>query len=158
MNQGKIGQSGPIYVVSQVSRELPVTFLDLVQTSQAEGIRNMALLQSDWRSGANRFEATGEALFGAYVGEQLVGVGGVSRETGYTEPAMRMRRLYVLPAFRRTGVGRLLAQACIERGLETTPVLTCNAQASAAAGPFWETLGFAPIEHPTITHVFRMRF
>lgn len=144
--------------VLPIRGDLPTGFVALVDASRAEGICNMAMLQTDWRSGNNRFEAGGEALFGAFIGEQLTGVGGVSRETGYTEPAMRMRRLYVLPAFRRTGVGRLLAQACIERGLETTPVLTCNAQASAAAGPFWETLGFAPIEHPTITHVFSPRF
>lgn len=140
--------------LKRMRTHLPEGFANLGQTSQAEGIRNMAMLESDWLSGANRFEAAGEALFGACFGEQLVGVGGVSRETGYAEPAMRMRRLFVLPAFRRTGVGQLLAKACIRHGLGSADPLTCNAQASAAAGPFWESLGFAPIEHPSITHVF----
>ena len=137
-----------------MTERLPEDFQIVLRASQAEGIRNMEMLQARWRSGEDRFERLGEALFAAYVDETLSGVGGVSLETGWHLPAMRMRRLYVVPGARRAGVGRALAQACMARGLAFADTLTCNAQASLAAGPFWEALGFVPVEHPNITHVF----
>jgi hypothetical protein len=34
-------------------------------------------------------------------------------------------------------------------------VITCNAQASAAAPRFWEAMGFEPVDDADITHVLR---
>jgi GNAT superfamily N-acetyltransferase len=69
----------------------------------------------------------------------LAGIGG---QVGLGQPAMRMRRLYVPPEARRGGIGRNLASAMIQQGLETAGLLTCNARASAAAPVFWEAMGF----------------
>lgn len=115
----------------------------------------MELLAEGWQLGVQRFDRDGAALFGAFDGACLVGVGGVTPETGYSEPAMRMRRFYVLPAARRSGAGRLLAQAAMEQGFEHAAVLTCNARATPAAGPFWEAMGFTPVSRPDITHICR---
>jgi GNAT superfamily N-acetyltransferase len=65
---------------------------------------------------------------------------------------MRMRRLYVRPAYWRSGVGRALAAAMMQQGLQSAVVLTVNARASEAAGPFWEAMGFRRVEAPGYTH------
>ena len=115
----------------------------------------MELLAEGWLSGGRRFDRDGAALFGAFIDGRLVGVGGVTAESGYSEPAMRMRRFYVLPSARRSGAGRQLAQAAMAHGFTHAAVLTCNARATPLAGPFWEAMGFEPVSLPDITHILR---
>ena len=134
--------------------ELPVGFQALMQRSQDEGIKNMSMLRENWVSGAERFDKNGAALFGAFIENELVGLGGTTKELEYTGSAMRMRRLFVLPQWRRKGVAGLIALQCMDWGLQSAKTLTRNAQASAAAAPFWERMGFEPVSLPRITHIY----
>lgn len=127
----------------------------MCEEAAAEGVRNVGTLAAQWASGEQRFDEPG-ALFAALVEGELAGVGGVSVETGLAEPAMRMRRLYVRPAFRRTGLATRLAGAMMQQGFQAAPLLTLNAAASPAAPPFWEAMGFAPVDWPGITHALRL--
>jgi len=129
--------------------ELPPGIEVLRSEAAAEGIRNMGTLVADWRSGAERYDGRGEALFGAFDGARLVGVGCVKAETAAS--AMRMRRLYVLRDARRHGVGRKLAQAMIARSFESAGRLTCNA-VPPGAGEFWDAMGFARVAADGWTH------
>jgi GNAT superfamily N-acetyltransferase len=122
----------------------------------AEGVRNMAMLASEFGSAANPFVEPA-ALFAAFAEGELAGLGGVTLQAGLAEPAMRMRRLYVRPAFRRAGVARALAGAMMQQGFQTAPLLVLNARASAAAPPFWEAMGFERVEWPGITHALRLQ-
>ncbi|MEJ0024527.1 MAG: GNAT family N-acetyltransferase [Rhizomicrobium sp.] len=132
--------------------DLPPDIEILRSEAAADGIRNMGILVADWRSGAERYGKPGEALFGAFDGARLVGVGCVKIEPAV--PAMRMRRLYVLRDARRHGVGRLLAQAMIARGFETAGRLTCNA-VPPGAGEFWDAMAFERVAAEGWTHEMR---
>lgn len=129
----------------RVGETLPEAFPLLQSLAEAEGVRNMALLARQWAGSGNPFDDPG-ALFAAFVEGELAGVGGVTPQAELARPAMRMRRLYVAPAFRRHGVGRMLATAMIQQGLQSASLLTCNARATAAAPPFWEAMGFEPAQ------------
>lgn len=129
--------------IVRIEGQLPEAFPTLRAQADAEGVRNMTLLAEQWAAPDNPFQDPG-ALFAAFVGRELAGIGGVTPQAGLTRPAMRMRRLYVAPAFRRHGVGRMLAAAMIQQGLQSANLLTCNARATAAAPPFWKAMGFAP--------------
>lgn len=139
--------------IVRVVEALPEGFDSLRAAARAEGVRNMETLADQWDEG--RGVAEPGALFAAYMDGELAGVGGVTPQTGLAEPAMRMRRLYVAPAFRRAGVGQALAGAMIQQGLQAARLLTSNAQASAAAGPFWEAMGFERVEAEGYTHRLR---
>ncbi|WP_245863857.1 GNAT family N-acetyltransferase [Caulobacter mirabilis] len=141
--------------IARVVETLPDEFEVILADAASEGVRNMALLARQWASGEQRFEEPG-ALFAARVGGALAGVGGVSPETGPGEPAMRMRRLYVRPDFRRMGVARALAGAMMQQGFQAAPRLTVNAAASVAAGPFWAAMGFEPSDRRDATHIARL--
>lgn len=145
-----------VVLITRVVETLPNGFDVILQAAESEGVRNMAMLAAQWTRGEQRFDDPG-ALFAALVDGDLAGVGGVTVETGAGEPAMRMRRLYVLPMFRRFGVGRQLAGAMMQQGFQAAPLLTVNAAASDAAGPFWETMGFARTNVvPGATHALRL--
>jgi GNAT superfamily N-acetyltransferase len=132
--------------------QLPPDIRRLREEADRDGVRNMGLLIDEWESGAERFDAAGEALFGAFDGDTLIGVGGVTIERD--ADAMRMRRLYVLRNWRKRGAGRALAQMMIAKGLESADFLTCNARATPAAAKFWEAMGFTPVVAPGWTHIF----
>tara|TARA_R110000787_G_scaffold8528_8_gene28891 strand:- start:4260 stop:4697 length:438 start_codon:yes stop_codon:yes gene_type:complete len=141
--------------IARIVDHLPSGFFTLLAAATEEGVRNMHLLADDWRSGEQRFAADGEALFGAFDGAELVGVGGVTWETGLTEMAMRMRRFYILPQARGSGVGRAVAEMVMAQGFARAPLLTCNARATPLAAPFWEAMGFWRENLPNITHICR---
>ncbi|MBU4434833.1 MAG: GNAT family N-acetyltransferase [Alphaproteobacteria bacterium] len=134
--------------------DLPEDFDDLVAEASGEGVRNMALLAEGWRSGA-RFQDDGEVLFAALLAGTLAGLGGMSVEASASEPARRLRRVYVSPRFRRRGVATALASALIHEGFDSVGLLTVNAAASPAAGPFWEAQGFVADTTGPWTHVLR---
>src|SRR5215470_17388898 len=88
--------------------DLDITALQQLRAeSSQEGFRFMERLCEEWLSGANRFDAPGEALFLGFADGAVVGVCGLSRDP-YAHDARtgRVRRLYVLPAHRRSGVGQ----------------------------------------------------
>lgn len=140
--------------IVRVVEALPEGFEALLAGACAEGVRNMHALAEQWADGSQRFEEPG-ALFAAFVDGELAGVGGVTPQAGLAEPAMRMRRLYVAPAFRRAGVGQALAGAMIQQGLQAARLLTSNARASEAAAPFWEAMGFSRTDGTDFTHQLR---
>jgi GNAT superfamily N-acetyltransferase len=148
--------SQDVVVITRVVETLPDGFAVILEAAASEGVRNMAMLAAQWASGEQRFDEPG-ALFAALVDGDLAGLGGVTAETGAGEPAMRMRRLYVLPVFRRFGVGRRLAGAMMQQGFQAAPLLTLNAAASDAAAPFWEAIGFQrSAALPGATHALRL--
>jgi GNAT superfamily N-acetyltransferase len=134
--------------------ELPDGFDDLVAEASGEGVRNMALLADGWAQGA-RFQEDGEAILAAFLVGELAGIGALGVEPASLEPARRLRRFYVRPAMRRKGVATALASALIHEGFDSVALLTVNARASEAAGPFWEAQGFAPDTIGPWTHVMR---
>lgn len=144
-----------VVTILRVVEALPHGFDVILAEATAEGVRNMAMLATEFGSADDPYVDPG-ALFAAFADGELAGVGGVTVQVGLTEPAMRMRRLYVRPAFRRTGVARALAGAMMQQGFQTAPLLVLNAGASDAAPPFWEAMGFELVAWPRITHAIRL--
>jgi GNAT superfamily N-acetyltransferase len=133
---------------------LPAGFGDLEADATADGHRMLVVLREDWESGVMRFAAPGEALFGAFMGEALLGLGGLTRDPYLKEgEAGRVRRLYVRRSARRHGVGRALLDAVAEAGREGGwPRLRVRAPVAAFA--FYEGCGFLRVVgEVSATHV-----
>jgi GNAT superfamily N-acetyltransferase len=107
-------------------------------------------LAADWQTRRMRFDGKGEALLAGHAAGILAGIGGLTIEP-VLPGALRMRRFYIRPRFRRAGIGRELATALLERAQSTTRLVTVNAAPASAA--FWESLGFAPDMRDGHTHL-----
>ena len=60
---------------------LPLDHLEpLVQESLDQGFDFVERLVAEYASGANRFDQPGEALFGIYVDQRLIAVGGLNHD------------------------------------------------------------------------------
>ena len=142
-------QPGDRLRLGLVMEDLPASFDGLRAEALAEGHRFVERLAADWMSRAMRFDREGEALLAAHVNGVLAGIGGLTIEP-VVPGAVRMRRFYVCPAFRRSGVGRQLATALLER-VSAGRLITVNA--APASFPFWESVGFTPVARDGHTHI-----
>ena len=131
----------------------PYDWTGILRESQSEGYGMVARLLAEYRSGANRFDAPGEALFTCLSGDVVVAVGGLNRELDEAlARAGRVRRLYVMPAYRDRGLGRALVEAVCGLAQQHFDLLTVNV-GKLKAYAFYEHLGFARVERPGITHI-----
>ena len=94
------------------------------------------------------YEPPAGALLLAFVDGQLAGCGAMRAlaDVDYAN-ACEMKRLYVRPAFRGFGIGRLLAQRLLERAREAgyANMLLDTLDDMEAARGLYETLGFVEV-------------
>jgi GNAT superfamily N-acetyltransferase len=130
----------------------------LIEQSRREGFRFLERLRREYESGAATFGGPGETLLGVYAGAELVAAGGVSADPYEPRPdAGRIRHLYVAPAHRRQGIGRMLMAALIDAARAHFGVLVLRTD-TAAAARFYASLGFRPVAgHPHHTHRLQLR-
>jgi GNAT superfamily N-acetyltransferase len=84
----------------------------------AEGYRFIDRLAREWLTRTTRFDRAGEALLAAYLDDALAGIGGLTLDP-VVPGALRMRRFFVRPPFRRHGIGRKLVGALLEHARPT---------------------------------------
>src|SRR6516165_2427977 len=100
---GEMGDDRRMPTLQRVIEELPATLAALREEARAEGYRFVERLVTDWESGTIRFDRQGEALLAARLHCVLAGIGGLTFHPVVPD-ALRMRRFYVRPAYRRSGV------------------------------------------------------
>jgi GNAT superfamily N-acetyltransferase len=121
---------------------LPEDFEALRSEAAAEAYRFVESLREEWLEG--RYSAGDDrfAVFAAFTGGELAGVGALTPDPYDPAPdLLRIRHVYVRPFHRSAGAGRMLAAALIQQGLELAPRLSLRA-ADDRAARFWETAGF----------------
>ncbi|KAB0567652.1 GNAT family N-acetyltransferase [Brucella pituitosa] len=132
--------------------ELPVGFDLLCEEAAADGFRFMERLCTEWESGVNRFDAAGEVLIGAFRGEELAAVGGLSIDHHMNDPEIgRLRHLYVRRSDRRNGLATAVVRALVKSGrghFHSVRLFTDTAAGSA----FYDKIGFARSDSSTATH------
>jgi GNAT superfamily N-acetyltransferase len=140
-------------VIEAAEPWIPHGVVELGREADAEGIRIVSTVVARWLDGTQRYDETGELLLVARDEQRgrIVAIGGRTRCPNVAG-ALRVRRFYVSPTARRRGIAAELARQLIDEGGRHTSMFTCNAQASSAAAPFWESLGFVPVDIAGITH------
>jgi ribosomal protein S18 acetylase RimI-like enzyme len=146
-------------MVFEVQRiqHLPIQeFTEMLVESKTSGFRAIERLLTDWETGANRFDRSGEALFIARQDESIVGVCGLNRDPYIDSSEIgRVRRLYVMQKNRRLGIGRTLVHQIIEVAnlrFDWLHVRTTN----PIAAQFYHSLGFMACNCESATHTLNL--
>lgn len=88
-------------------------------------------------------------FFGCFIDEQLAGVCGVGREQGDKQRHISfVRSMYVAPAVRGNGIGRMLLRASLDKAAEWTGVEQVSLSATAAneaAVNLYKSAGFVEV-------------
>ncbi|CDZ32005.1 Putative acetyltransferase protein, GNAT family [Neorhizobium galegae bv. officinalis] len=141
-------------VIATLGEPLPADIVSLADAAERGGYAHIRRLVEEWSTATNRFEGRGERLLGAYDGQSLVAVGGMTIE--FSRPDwLRMRRFYVLPDYQSRGIGRMLAAQLLDHARAFTTVVTVQA-GDGKAGLFWQAMGFRPQVCDTYTHVLEL--
>jgi GNAT superfamily N-acetyltransferase len=143
-----------IHPISDLS---PERFAELVTESEHAGFRFVRRLVEEWQSGSNRFALPGEVLFAAMSGERIVGVCGLNIDPYASSASVgRIRRLYVLSAFRHQGIGRRLVQNVVAASRGVFRSLRLRTE-TAEASRLYLALGFQECAKvPDCTHVMEV--
>ncbi|WP_110950712.1 GNAT family N-acetyltransferase [Pseudomonas bohemica] len=131
---------------------LPAQLRVLEQEAITQGFRFLTRLIAEWESGANRFDEPGECLMAAYLNEQLVAIGGLSRDPYLQDDTGRLRRLYVADAARGRNVGRTLVKRLVERAAQRFRVVRLSTDTPDGAA-FYLRCGFLPLDDAHATHI-----
>ena len=114
----------------------------LVDEGEREGFRFPRRLVDEHASGRVRFDGAGEVLLGVFDGDELVAVGGVTRDPhGDADDVGRIRHVYVRAAHRRRGVGERLMAALEAYARGHFSALTLRTDTEAASR-FYAALGY----------------
>ena len=109
-----------------VANDLPKDLALLQSEAKAEGYLFIERLADEWAASEARFDRPGESLLIARCQGQLAGIGGIT-----------------IAPFDTAAL----------RALETGRVLTVNAGTDVAP-PFWERMGFIPVDAEHHTHIW----
>lgn len=131
---------------------LPPDLDGLVAAAEAEGLEFLRRVRDGVTRGVAYTEA-GESVFEARSGAGLIGLCGLTRDPYTAVPDTgRVRHVYVLPAWRRRGVGAALVEAALAAARERFRVVRLRAIDRRAAAVY-ERLGFESVAtEPESTH------
>ena len=136
------GSHGGLPIIERLHALTPGTLDALLDDSERLGSRIVRRLVDEWSSGVNRFDRSGEALFGGRVDGQLVGICGLNVDPYAADDGIgRVRHLYVWSIHRRLGVGRALVTHVIQAAHGRFRDLRLRTNNPAAAH-LYQTLGF----------------
>ncbi len=131
-------------------------FLDkLAVEAQTEGFNFVQRAIDDWSSGMNCFSKKGEILFGIFISDLCIGIGGLNVDPYINDPNIgRIRHLYVSQEHRRKGFATLLLKRIIRiaaTNFELVRLSTHNPNASS----FYESMGFDNSKGEKETHILK---
>jgi GNAT superfamily N-acetyltransferase len=113
-----------------------------VDEGTREGFRFPRRLVDEHASGRVRFDGPGEVLLGVFEGDELVAVGGVTRDPyGGADDVGRIRHVYVRVAHRGRGIGATLVRALEAHARGRFSALTLRTDTEAASR-FYAALGY----------------
>lgn len=128
--------------IRQINASLIVLLEKLAVEAQLESFNFVRRTINEWKSGTNDFSKKGEILFGIFISNLCIGIGGLNVDPYVNDPSIgRIRHLYISQEHRRKGLATLLLQEIINTAMlnfETVRLYTNNPEASS----FYESLGF----------------
>ena len=114
----------------------------LLVESRSEGFEFLDRLVNEYEGHINRFRGPNEALFAVYLDKDMIAIGGLNNDPYAQEKDIgRVRHVYVLSAWRKQGVGKLLVERIIEQARSSYRILTLRTF-SEGADKFYRALGF----------------
>lgn len=128
-------------------------FAPLLCDGQAHDGAFLLRLRDRWLSGSERFDRAGEILLGAFEGERLIGVAGISHDPYAPAPGLgRVRHVYVLNQYRGRGAGRSLIGRLIAHARGRFEMLRLSTSGRPPASRLYESLGFVRCDGEKQTH------
>jgi ribosomal protein S18 acetylase RimI-like enzyme len=127
----------------------------LALEAKSEGFNFVQRTIDEWRGSSNKFSKKGEIMYGIFVSDLCVGIGGLNIDPYLHDPNIgRIRHLYISRKHRREGLASLLLNKLIKSAVcnfESLRLSTNNPIASS----FYESRGFKSSKGLKVTHILK---
>ena len=131
-------------------------FAELIAEAGSGDGRFLFRLRDHWLEGSEIYDRSGEILLGAFSGDELVGVAGISKDPYEPEENLgRVRHVYVMNAWRGRGIARALMERLLEHGSSHFQELRLRTSNPLAAR-MYESLGFKASAQGGETHRLKL--
>ena len=120
--------------------------------AKKEGYNLINRLVTEYDSGENKFDREGEQLIGFVMDDMIVALCGLNIEPTNIQYG-RIKRLYVLPAYRNQGIGTELVNHLIEYARHYYKGVVVNI-GNLSVNYFYESIGFNSVDNPSFTHLW----
>lgn len=124
--------------------------------AREQGYAFIDRLIDEAKSGQNSFNQNGESFHGAFFDGALVGCGGINCDPYTDQEVGRLRHVYVLKRYRRTGKARELVRHLLKQSNATFRVVRLRTS-DQNADKFYEALGFSRTVEKDATHIIELR-
>ena len=125
----------------------------LASVAKSEGFRFLDRLLNELEAQTLELDAADNFYLCVVHDDEIVGIGGVTHDPYADGPAVgRIRHVYIHPAHRRSGLGRLLIRKIETHARDAYSVLRLRTDTPGGAR-FYEALGYAAVSDRAATHV-----
>ena len=130
----------------------------ILDSSLSEGYTFIQKLWDEYDSGKVTFTEHGDILLGCYDDGRLVAIGGIHADPYLNNPTIgRIRHVYVLPEYRRSGIGRELVLTLIEAASDRFTMVTLRTLTDHGRA-FYNAIGFSDApKYENATHWLEVR-
>jgi GNAT superfamily N-acetyltransferase len=123
--------------------------------AQSEGYGFVQRTIDEWNSGINTFSKRGEILFGIFILNSCMGIGGLNVDPYIDDPSIgRIRHLYISRSYRRKGLATQLLNKIILLASKHFNLLRLYTE-NPSASLFYESIGFTEYRAKKVTHILR---
>lgn len=131
-----------------------ITLEALILSSEQEGFKFISRLKNDWLNKTNRFDKANENLYEISLNNVIIGIGGINKNP-YNENGNvgRLRHFYLLPNYRRKGIGRKFIQFILKESRMKYDKISLRTDTEVAS-KFYESLGFKKINSKYSSHEY----
>ena len=127
----------------------------LAREAHFEGYGFVQRTIDEWKNGINNFSKKGENLFGIFIENSCIGIGGLNVDPYIYDPNIgRIRHVYISQKYRRKGLATLLLNRIIHLASEHFKLLRLYTE-NPNASSFYESIGFIEIKANKVTHILK---
>ena len=128
---------------------------NLAIEAQSEGYGFVRRTIDEWNSGINKFSKQGEILFGIFIANSCIGIGGLNVDPYINDPSIgRIRHVFISQKYRRKGLATQLLNRIIRLASENFKLLRLYTE-NPSASSFYESIGFIEKKAEKVTHILR---
>ena len=140
------------YKIKEINDSNISALEDLSLDAIADGHHAVEKAIKEWKDGTNSFSRNGEELWGIFLGEKCIGIGGVMQDPFIDDTTVgRVRRVYISTKYRGQGLSKVLLRLVIEKAKENFKTLRLSTHNPVAAH-LYESFNFEKKEDEKVTH------
>ncbi len=143
------------YQILEINNFNILLLLGLAEEADAGGYLFVQKTITEWNDGTNNFSKPGEKLWGIFIADECIGIGGLNQDPYVNDKTIgRVRHLYISKKYRGLGLSKLLMQLIVNKAKENFTTLRLSTQ-NPVADSLYESLGFTKTTGEKVTHIMK---